>query len=78
MAKTQAADMPENSACALTRTEKKVLALLAAGRTNFEIAEAPGMTVRTVKYHNTHIFGKLGVRNRTGAVSRARESGVLD
>ncbi len=78
MVKTQAADMPENSACALTRTEKKVLVLLAAGRTNFEIAEALGMTVRTVKYHNTHIFGKLGVRNRTGAVSRARESGVLD
>jgi LuxR family maltose regulon positive regulatory protein len=61
----------------LTRMERKILRLLLAGRSNDEIARELCITVRTVKFHNTNLYRKLGVKNRLGALSRARESGVL-
>jgi LuxR family maltose regulon positive regulatory protein len=57
----------------LTRREAEVVALIAAGRTNREIADELFVTLDTVKRHVSHIFAKLGAGNRTEAVARARE-----
>ena len=60
----------------LSDRELEVLACLKKGLTNPEIAEALIITTGTVKTHVHHICGKLGVRNRTEAVSRANELGL--
>jgi LuxR family maltose regulon positive regulatory protein len=57
--------------------ELEVLQLVAAGRTNREVADALFVTQDTVKKHITHILGKLGAANRTEAAARARELGLL-
>jgi LuxR family maltose regulon positive regulatory protein len=61
----------------LTDRELEVLGLLAAGARNQEIAVELVVTVETVKKHVTHILDKLGAANRTKAVARARELGLL-
>jgi LuxR family transcriptional regulator, maltose regulon positive regulatory protein len=61
----------------LTGRELEVLELLAAGRPNQAIAEELVVTLDTIKRHVTHIFDKLGADNRTQAVTRARELGLL-
>jgi LuxR family transcriptional regulator, maltose regulon positive regulatory protein len=61
----------------LTARELEVLELLAAGSPNRAIAERLVVTPETVKKHLSHLFGKLGVTNRTQAVARARELGLL-
>ena len=61
----------------LTRTEQEVLDLVASGHFNQEIATQLGIVVGTVKWHLHQIFAKLGARNRTEAVARARERGAL-
>ena len=61
----------------LSARELEVLGLLAAGRPNQAIAEELVVTLETVKSHVAHILGKLGVANRTQAVARARELGLL-
>ena len=61
----------------LSGRELEVLGLLAAGRSNQAIAEELVVTVETVKSHVGHILDKLGVANRTQAVARARELGLL-
>lgn len=65
-------------AAALTRKERKILQLLSAERSNLEIAGELGISVRTVKYHNSNLFGKLGAKNRVEAIYRARALGLLD
>lgn len=59
----------------LTRREMEILAYLAGGKTNQEIAEACTLTLNTVKKHVANILAKLGVANRTQAVLLARRSG---
>jgi NarL family two-component system response regulator LiaR len=54
----------------LSMREQEVLALLATGRSNNDIAEALDVTTRTVKYHVSSIFSKLNVKNRTEAAAR--------
>jgi LuxR family maltose regulon positive regulatory protein len=61
----------------LSRREVEVLELVAAGRSNAEIAGELYLSVGTVKAHVHHIFGKLLVRNRSQAVARARELRLL-
>lgn len=61
----------------LSNREREVLACLARGLSNEQIADELVISVGTAKRHIHHIFGKLGVRNRTQAVSRARELGLL-
>ena len=61
----------------LTTRELEVLRLLAAGAPNRAIAEQLVVTQETVKKHLSHLFDKLGVANRTQAVTRARELGLL-
>jgi DNA-binding CsgD family transcriptional regulator len=57
--------------------ELEVLELLAAGRSNKEIATHLGISPNTVKTHIARVFGKLDVRRRTEAILRARELGML-
>jgi LuxR family maltose regulon positive regulatory protein len=61
----------------LTARELEILWLLAAGRPNQAIAEELFVTLDTVKKHVTHVLGKIGAANRTEAVARARELGLL-
>jgi LuxR family maltose regulon positive regulatory protein len=61
----------------LSERELEVLHLVAAGLTNQAIADRLFIAVSTVKSHTNSIYGKLGVRNRTQAVARARELGLL-
>jgi len=61
----------------LTERELQVLRLVARGMSNREIAEALGTAEGTVKNQAYSIFQKLGVRDRTRAVLRAAELGLL-
>jgi DNA-binding NarL/FixJ family response regulator len=61
----------------LTYREREVLALLAGGSTNREIAATLSVTIATVKSHLVHVYAKLGVRNRQEALSRAVGLGLL-
>ena len=55
----------------LTARESEVVALIAQGLTNKEIARVLFISEATVKVHVLHIFDKLGVRTRTEAAVRA-------
>ena len=61
----------------LTAREMDVLALLAQGLSNQEIAEDLVMEVSTIKWYNHQIYGKLQVQNRRQAVTRALTLGLL-
>jgi LuxR family maltose regulon positive regulatory protein len=61
----------------LSERELEVLALVAQGLSNREIAERLFITVGTVKTHAHNIYGKLGVNRRTEAVARAQELGLV-
>jgi LuxR family maltose regulon positive regulatory protein len=61
----------------LTARELEVLELMAAGMPNPRIAEQLVVTLDTVKKHVSHLLGKLGAANRTEAVTRARQLGLL-
>jgi LuxR family maltose regulon positive regulatory protein len=61
----------------LSARELEVLKLLAGGLSNHEIGNELFVTTNTVKWHLKNIFAKLGVHNRTQAVDRARELGLL-
>jgi len=62
---------------ALSEREVEVLRLVAAGKSNKEIALELFLAVGTVKKHAANIFAKLGVESRTQAVARARELGIV-
>jgi LuxR family maltose regulon positive regulatory protein len=62
----------------LTERELDVLAEIAAGYTNEQIAERLFISRGTVKRHTANIYLKLGAHHRTEAVARGRELGLLD
>jgi DNA-binding NarL/FixJ family response regulator len=72
-----AAAAPRRALPDLTAREAEVLALVAAGRTNAEIAAALVLGVETVKTHVANVLAKLGARDRTQAVIAAYESGFV-
>jgi DNA-binding NarL/FixJ family response regulator len=61
----------------LTRREREILALVADGRTNGDVARLLWVTEQTVKFHLANVYRKLGVCNRTEASRWAYESGLL-
>jgi DNA-binding NarL/FixJ family response regulator len=61
----------------LSERELEILALIARGGSNKEIADQLFIAEGTVKNHVTQILGKLGVRDRTQAALKARELGLL-
>lgn len=61
----------------LSRRECEVLALLALGHTNREIAERVGLSVRTVEWHRARIQAKLGVTGRAALAQVARTHGLI-
>jgi DNA-binding NarL/FixJ family response regulator len=66
------------SGIALSEREMAVLVALASGKTNAKVAADLYISVGTVKSHSANIYRKLEARNRTEAVTRARELGLLE
>jgi DNA-binding NarL/FixJ family response regulator len=60
----------------LSDREREILALIAAGRSNAEIAEQLVISMATVKTHVRHIFAKLELRDRAQAIVAARDAGL--
>jgi NarL family two-component system response regulator LiaR len=60
----------------LTERELEILGLVAEGRSNGEVARLLWVSEATVKLHLSHIYGKLGVTNRTAAAAWAHAHGV--
>ncbi|MEO8669713.1 MAG: response regulator transcription factor [Tahibacter sp.] len=61
----------------LTERETEILRLMAGGYSNKEIANSLGVAEGTVKNHVSNILSKLGVRDRTRAVLKAFELGIV-
>ena len=61
----------------LSARELEVLALIALGLTNQEIAQRLVLSAKTVMHHSSHIYRKLGVRGRAEAVALAGRDGLL-
>jgi two-component system nitrate/nitrite response regulator NarL len=60
----------------LTQRERQVIREVAAGKSNFAIARALGVTENTIKGHLVNIFEKLGLSNRVQVASYAFENGL--
>lgn len=60
----------------LTEREREVLALIAVGRSNQEIADALFLSLKTVRNYVSNIYSKLQVADRVQAAIRAREAGL--
>lgn len=60
----------------LTDREREVLALIAQGKSNAEIAKTLVISVKTVRNHASNIFSKLQVTDRAQAAIRARDAGL--
>jgi DNA-binding NarL/FixJ family response regulator len=61
----------------LSRRERDVLGQLVLGATNLEAASRLNLSPHTIKQHTCAVYRKLGVRNRTEAVSRAHNLGLI-
>jgi DNA-binding NarL/FixJ family response regulator len=62
----------------LTQREVELLRLVAEGMSNKAIAQMLSISENTIKYHMRNILQKLGVQNRTEAVTQAIRAGLLD
>ncbi len=67
----------DTTADALTQREHQILALIAEGLSNREIAERLTLSLSTVQTHYTHIIEKLNLRNRTELVKYALRHGLI-
>jgi DNA-binding CsgD family transcriptional regulator len=68
---------PQESGLALTPRELDVLAALAEGATNKEIARKLAISIHTVKFHIASLFDKLDAEGRTEAVAQAARLGAI-
>jgi LuxR family maltose regulon positive regulatory protein len=68
---------PDGLPVSLSAREVEVLGLIAAGRSNQEISAELFLALNTVKRHVYNVFTKLDVKNRTQAVTRARQLGLI-
>ena len=71
-AEADAPELPDD----LTPREAEVLALIAGGLTNAEIAERLFVSPTTIKSHINHLFAKAGIRDRAQAVNYAYRTGI--
>ena len=71
-------EAPETSQAKLTPREQLVLEHLARGLGNKQIGVRLGISERTVKFHVSSVFTKLGATNRTEAVTRAVQAGLIE
>ena len=69
--------MRSPNSSALTKREIDVLELVAAGKANQAVGDELHISVATVKTHLIHIYDKLGVDDRTSAVTAALERGII-
>jgi DNA-binding NarL/FixJ family response regulator len=75
------AGTPERTACdklAITERELEMLKALARGLSNQAISKEFWVTEKTVKFHLSNIYRKLGVKNRTEAARLAYEHGLVE
>jgi DNA-binding CsgD family transcriptional regulator len=63
------AHQPPPAKSALTPRQREVLELVARGKTNFELAQALGLSLEGAKYHVREILGRLGANSREEAVA---------
>jgi two-component system NarL family response regulator len=75
--KLMAASEPEGERSLLSDREIEILRLVASGKSNRLIADQLSISENTVKYHLKNILHKLGVSNRTEAVTWAIQRGIL-
>ena len=61
----------------LTDREKQVLRLVAEGKSNKEVAELLGISVKTAMSHREHLMEKLGVHDRTALIRFALKRGII-
>ena len=61
----------------LTQRELQILGRLQSDLSNREIAEAIFVSEGTLKWHLHNIYGKLGVRTRSGALATAKDLGLV-
>ena len=73
-----AARLGERALANLSRREMEVLALVAKGLSNKEIAARLGLVVGTIKIYIANIYSKLGVSDRTRALVTAVQRGIID
>ncbi len=62
----------------LSEREMEILILISQGKSNQEIASSLFVSLNTVKWHATNIYGKLSAQNRTEAVAKAKELKIID
>lgn len=77
LAAARSAPGPSDPDGPLSPRQAEVLAMLALGRTNKEIALELGMRPKTVMHHTSEIYRRLEVRNRTEAVAEGQRLGLL-
>ncbi len=61
----------------LTDREKQVLKLVAEGRSNKDVADTLGISVKTAMSHRAHVMEKLGLHGRTDLIKFALKAGVI-
>ncbi|MCA9908648.1 MAG: hypothetical protein KC519_08375, partial [Anaerolineae bacterium] len=69
---------PEQLFGPLTTREQEILRLKIEGKSNQEIADRLFLALSTVKWYVRQVYNKLGVNNRSEAILRAQETGLLD
>ena len=73
----EAPPAPRTNAFGLTDRETEVLALVARGGTNKDIARALGISPKTVQHHVAHVYEKVGCTSRAGAALAAMQEGLV-
>ena len=70
-------EQPNKGEAPVSRRELDVLRLMGQGKSNRQIADKLAISERTVKFHVSSILSKLDVKNRTAAVLKATQDGIL-